>query len=440
MEHIKELKIEKVVFGGYGLGFHDGHAVFVTNGIPGDVVKVRIKYKKKDSLFGEIDFYIKHSPDYIPPPCEVFNKCGGCSWLNVSYESQLRYKTTILDELMRNLEFPINPVQCSPMISQYRNKSFLPVGGTTDSPKIGMFASQTHTVIEYKDCALHPKLYDRIIEIVKDYIKKAKVPIYDEKTGKGTLRHLGIRYSTRTGELIIILVTKTRKLPFTKQLVNMLSTEFKGLVGIIQNINPSSGNRILGEDDKLIYGEPYITEELMGKSYRIHYKSFFQVNTSQAEEMLKYVKLHINKDDTLIDAYCGTGSIGISLSSSCRKVIGIESVSEAIEDAKQNCSINSVDNCEFICGTVEESLKQVIEANNADVIVFDPPRKGLDPETVKLISDTRIAKIIYISCNPATQLRDLKGFISAGYKLKAMQAFDMFPHTWHIENIAVLEL
>ncbi|MBN2829259.1 MAG: 23S rRNA (uracil(1939)-C(5))-methyltransferase RlmD [Candidatus Cloacimonetes bacterium] len=438
-EYIEKLVIEKPVFGGYGLGFHEGHAVFVPNALIGDIVRVKIKYSKKGSLFGDIEDYIEHSPDYTKPICEVFGRCGGCNWLNLPYLKQLEYKTTIVKEILHELDFPIKAVQGSPVSNFYRNKSFLPISGSSKEPKIGMFAGQTHDVIEHETCMLHPKVFDDIADLIKAYIIKANVSIYDEVSGKGTLRHLGIRYSERTGQIIVILVTKTKKLPFTKQLVHLLQENVKNLVGVVQNINNDPGNRIMGSEDIVLYGVPYIEEELMGKSFRLHYQSFFQVNTSQAEAMLKFAAKFLQSESILVDAFCGTGSIGIALSEYCRKVIGIETVTQAVDDARENAKRNKIPNCKYYCGTVEHLLPQIIKSSSPDIIIFDPPRKGLDAQTVQLIVDSTIPRIIYISCNPSTQVRDLKLMVKAGYRLVEMQAFDMFPHTWHIENVAYLE-
>jgi 23S rRNA (uracil1939-C5)-methyltransferase len=398
-----------------------------------------IKYSKKSSLFGEIESYITHSPDYLQPVCEVFGTCGGCNWLNLSYSKQLDYKTSIISETLQELNFPIKRVIASPQENYYRNKSYMTVSGSTKDPKIGMFAGQTHQVIEHTNCMLQPGIYDTIALVIKEYITKANVSIYDETNGKGTLRHIGIRYSERTGQLMVILVTKTRKLPFTRQLVNTLQERVVGLVGVVQNINTGSGNRILGEDEVILYGVPYIEEKLMDKVFRLHYKSFFQVNTLQSEEMLRYISRFLKPECVLVDAFCGTGSIGIALSMFCAKVIGIESVAQAVEDARDNAKRNNILNCKYYCGMVEYLLEQVVKTSSPDVIIFDPPRKGLDVATLKLVADSTIPKIIYVSCNPTTQKRDLQFLVQAGYALVEMQAFDMFPHTWHIENIAILE-
>ncbi len=439
MKNIKSLKIEKPVFGGYGLGFWEGQSVFVPSALPGDIVDVKVKYTKKRSLFAEINKYVSHSPDYIEPECTAFSKCGGCNWSHLEYAKQIEYKTTIIRELFRDIDFHVKSVSPSPQERYYRNKSFMPVGGTTDSPLIGMFANQSHDVIEHEDCLLHPPLYKRIMDVIKDYIISAKVKIYDEKKQSGLLRHVGIRYSEVTEELLIILVTKSSKLPFTKQLVKRLTDEFPQVKGIIQNINPTNGNRILGEQEKILYGVPYLYDILCGKTFRINYQSFFQVNTPQAEAMLRYVSEYLTKDSVVIDAYCGTGSIGIALSDLCKEIIGIESVEEAVKDAKENAERNNMSNCHYYCGDVESVLPEIFKKTTPDTIIFDPPRKGMTKSIISATSGLGVKNIIYISCNPSTQVRDLKQFLEEGYIIKDIQPFDMFPYTWHIENIIVLE-
>ncbi len=439
MKSISKLKIVKPVFGGYGLGFWEGQSVFVPSALPGDVIDVRVKYTKKKSIFAEIEKYHEHSKDYVQPECSSFPNCGGCNWANLAYNTQIDYKTTIIRELFRDIDFTVESVTPSPVEKCYRNKSFMPVGGTTSAPLIGMFEGQTHNVIEHEECLLHPNIYNEVVDVVKRYIVSAKVKIYDEEKQMGQIRHVGVRYSKQTDEMLVVLVTKSGKLPFTKQLVSLLTEKFPQIKGIIQNINSSIGNKILGNKDKILFGVPFLKERLLNKLFRVNYKSFFQVNTKQAEQMLQFVAEYLTKNSIIIDAYCGTGSIGIALSDYCSRVIGIETVAEAVEDARNNAKLNNLTNCDYYCGEVEAILPELLKKVTPDTIIFDPPRKGMTSSIIEATSNLGIRRVIYVSCNPSTQHRDLKQFITNGYRILAIQPFDMFPYTWHIENIVILE-
>ena len=439
MKIIEKLKIEKLVYKGYGLGFNDSNPIFVPNSVPGDVVNVEIEYQKNDVFFGKIKDLIERSPYRIESDCVVFVKCGGCDWLNIPYEKQLEYKQLIINEIFRNVKVKkVNAILSSPLQEYYRNKSFFPISEVQAQPVIGMFERKSHTVIQHQDCKLYPPIFAKIAESFLSYMKAANVPVYNERTGKGTARHLGIRYSKATGDIIVVLVTKSRKLPFSKQLVRVLTEEFPEIVGIMQNINPKKTNTILGNENKILFGRDHIFEKIGKKKYKLHSSSFFQVNSGIAQQMYDFVRSNIGSNDKIIDAYCGVGSIGIFVADKAAEVIGIENNIFAVQDAVANAKLNKVENCNFITGDVEQELPILCRKEKFDTIIFDPPRKGLDDRMIKSLPDN-IKKIIYISCNPTTQVRDAKLFLEKGFKIILMQPFDMFPHTYHIENVLVLK-
>ncbi len=439
MKTIDKLKIEKLVYKGYGLGFNDSNPIFVPYSVPGDVANIEIEYQKKDVFFGKIKELIKRSPNRIEPDCEVFGKCGGCDWLNVPYEKQLEYKQLIINEIFRNISIiQIEEIIASPQRDYYRNKSFFPISEIQAQPVIGMFERKSHAVVPHKYCKLYPPIFAKISKSFLSYMKAANVPVYNERTGKGTARHLGIRYSKATGDILVVLVTKSRKLPFSKQLVRTLTEEFPEIVGIVQNINPKKTNTILGNENKLLFGRDHIIEKIGKKKYKLHSSSFFQVNSGIAEQMYDFVRLNIGSNDKIIDAYCGVGSIGIFVADKAAEVIGIENNNFAVQDAVANAKLNKVENCHFIEGEVEQELSILCRNREFDTIIFDPPRKGLNEHMIKSLPDN-IRKIIYISCNPTTQARDAKLLLEKGFKIILMQPFDMFPHTYHIENVLVLE-
>ena len=297
-----------------------------------------------------------------------------------------------------------------------------------------MLEKQSHKVIEHKKCLIQTEIFDQISQIVKEYLLASKIKIYDEFTGNGNVRHLGIRYSETTEEIIVILVTKNRKIPFSNQLVRTLTQKFENIVGIIQNINPQNTNVILGKDEKILFGKNYIFENIGGKKFKLDYNSFFQVNTKVAEKLYAFVLENLENNSIILDAFCGVGSIAISVAEKMKKVIGIDNFPNAIKNAEFNAKINNLKNCEFICANVEKEMKKM----DVDTIIFDPPRKGFDNSILENIPKN-VKKIIYLACDPITQLRDVTKLLNKGFVVKKIKPFDMFPHTFHIENAVILK-
>ncbi len=438
-EHIENLKIEKLVYKGYGLGFYQNLPVFVTNSVPGDVVDVEVAYTRGKVTFASIKKIISPSEWRIMPDCEVFANCGGCDWLNIAYERQLELKQQILAEIFQTIPIDeMKTIAASPQSEYYRNKSFFPISAQNDVPIAGMYARKSHQVVPHRNCKLHPRLFDEIAEVFLGYVSASHISIYNEKTGIGSARHLGMRYSEKTDQLLVMLVSKTRKIPFSKQLVRVLQENFSNLVGVVLNVNPHKTNVILGDDEKILSGCDHIFEEINGKRFKLNYHSFFQVNTEIAAAMYEFVKRQVRDSRNIVDAYCGVGSIGIYLSDSGKQIFGIESNSEACRDAAENVRLNRAENYQVITDKVEEELIKLAKHTNLDTIIFDPPRKGLDVSIFQQIPK-QIKKIIYISCDPNTQRRDVIKLMEIGFQAKMMQPFDMFPQTYHIENVLVLE-
>lgn len=438
MTIINKLKIEKLVYKGLGLGFHNSNPVFVSYAVPNDVVDVKVISRRRKVTFGKIEKIIEPSVARLKPDCDVFGNCGGCDWLNISYNKQLVYKQAIIEEIFSQIEIgQINKIN-STGPEPYRNKSFFPVAKQNGKPVAGMFASRSHDVIPHKNCKLQPAFIDEITRSILSYAEASKMKIYNEKEHAGNLRHIGVRYSAQTNEVIVILVTKTRKLPFSNQLVRVLLKDFPNIVGIIQNINKHKTNVILGSEEKVIYGRNFLNEQLGNIRYKLNYRSFFQVNAKQALEMYSFVKNNIVENSRIVDAYCGVGSIGLFLADKTAVVIGIENNVDAVKNAEENAAVNELENCKFIAGNVDSELTKIIRSKNIDTIIFDPPRKGLEQKIIEDLNDN-IKKIIYISCDPMTQVRDVKLMINKGFKPILMQPFDMFPHTYHIENVMILQ-
>ncbi len=437
-QELSSVLIEKLVFKGFGLGHSEGYTVFVMNAVPEDVVDVEVVHKKKGVLMCRITNFIKESPHRINPECEVFGKCGGCDWLNLPYDIQILFKQQVIESFFQEFDIPrVYPIIAAEEPYNYRNKSFLPVSGSVNDPHIGMFSRMSHEIVPHKNCRIQPEIFDRTVEVFRQYMIASKAEPYKEDTHSGMVRHIGLRCSSSTGEFVFIVVTKSKKLPFTQQLVREMTAHFPKLVGIVQNVNRSPGNTILGNDEKLLWGRDHIIENIGSKRFKINYKSFFQINSQQTHTLYSFICDNSGKNRNIVDAYSGIGSIGIYVSENAEKVFCIERNSSACADAAENARLNGVSNCEFIEGSVEDAIPKLTANNGIDTIIFDPPRRGLEGDIIECVAN--IPRIIYTSCNPSTQVRDIREFLRRGYRLCKVQPFDMFPHTYHIENVAILE-
>ncbi|HPY95832.1 MAG TPA: 23S rRNA (uracil(1939)-C(5))-methyltransferase RlmD [Candidatus Cloacimonadota bacterium] len=441
-KYLTSLKVEKCIHQGYGIAYAENTTVFIENALPNDIVDVEVLYFKKKNAFAQITNIIEPSPLRKDIKCSISDRCGGCNWVNIDYQQQLELKDLIIKDIYKSLDGTacIHPIKPSPQVYHYRNKSFLPLSMINGVPVYGMFERGSHNVEPQRECLLHPLLFNMIADEIIDYVKDTNLKIYEEDSHSGNLRHIGIRTNHDTSEVLLILVTKTRKLPFSKLLVKRITDKFPMVVGIIQNIQPDKSNVILGEEEKVLYGRAYLNEIIDDLKLQVHYKAFYQVNHQQAFTIYQHILNLTGVNKTIIDAYSGTGTIGLILAKRHNKVICIESNSEAIINAEYNAKYNNINNIEFVQGGVEAVLPKVVKDNKIDLIVFDPPRKGIDKKTIELMAALKIPEIIYMSCNPSTQVRDLNLFISKGYYIDVIHPYDMFPHTWHIESLCHLRL
>lgn len=443
---INKLEIEKIVYKGLGLSHYKGNPVFVYHGVPGDLVKVKVVHKKKKVYFAEIIKYNQKSDLQIPQKCDVFGICGGCDWLNLDYTQQLEVKKQNVDDFFQTLQHQgVKDVVGSPLTEQYRNKAIMPLTSQQGIPVIGMYARRSHRVIKTGNCYIQPQIFNEISKIILDHFYKYKVEIYNEKTGTGNVRYLGYRITglkkkadSKLCPILVIIVTRSRKIPFSKLLVNSLIIRFPNITGIIQNINKDFDNVILKEDEKVLYGRDYFIESIGSYIFNVHYSSFFQVNTTQTENLYRYVKSRVKTGYRVIDAYSGIGTIGIYISDKAEYVYCLEISSKSHNDAIHNAKTNNVENCEFINNNVEEGIGFIFTRDKIDLVIFDPPRKGLEQGSIDVIQKFLPAVVIYISCEPSTQKRDVEKLLEAGYKIEEIQPFDMFPQTYHIENVVVL--
>jgi 23S rRNA (uracil1939-C5)-methyltransferase len=364
----------------------------------------------------------------------------------MSYEGQLEFKTQRVKEVIERIgklqDVIVHPTLGMEEPYRYRNKVQLPVGKINGEVKIGFYAPRSHDIIGMDTCHIQDELADKVVKLTKEWIVKHNIEPYNEEKESGNVRHIMIRRGFKTAEVMVVIVTREEKLPFADEFVKLMLENIEGLKSVIQNINSRKTNVILGDKNKILWGESVITDYIGRFRFNISPLSFFQVNPVQTEVLyskaLEYANL--NGDETVFDAYCGTGTISLFLSQKAKKVYGVEIVPEAIEDAKKNAQQNGVDNVEFLVGESEKVIPELIERGiKAEVVVVDPPRKGCERSLLEAISKMAPKRIVYVSCDPATLARDLGILKELGYKTIEVQPVDNFPQTAHIENVARLE-
>lgn len=438
---IDRLTIQKMAMGGNGLGFFEGKAIFVPRTAIGDEISARITVSKKDHAFAQVIEYHKRGAGVIESKCGAFDAeeaCGGCDWLMLDYETQIRYKEMLMQELFKEERELLGGCIPSGRQFHYRNKVYMPVGKDLS---YGIYAWHSHAIVSHESCLNHPPVFDEIADYLMQLCHKANVEAYDEEKHSGCLRHIGLRCNRDASEIILILVCRSARLPFSQIIVKGITERFPQIKGIVQNINRAKTNVILGAEDKLLFGQNYLIDHLSDLSFRIGYRSFWQVNTSTMENILSVMRTMVNKHAKVIDAYCGIGAIGLSLASEISELIGIEEEKEAVADAEETAKNNGFTNARFIAGKFEQVFNDLVRDFQADVIILDPPRSGVAASALWAIRKARIPKILYLSCSPMSLHRDLKILTQDQcYRLCSLNSFDMFPNTWHIETLAVLEL
>lgn len=449
LNQIHEIKIDSQEhFKGNGVGRIEDFVVFVNGAVEGDVVNAKITKVKKTYGDAQITKILKPSSHRIEPECEVYKKCGGCSFLQIDYDFQLEVKEKFLKEALQKIgKFDIEKLQIGKIIRAeeplfYRNKIIQPVGLEGEKVISGFYRQNSHKIVDFKKCYIQPKVTNEIVNCIKSWATKSKIPIYNEENKSGILRNIFLRTNAEQTEVVVCLVTKGKKLPFWKTLLQELTSKFPEVVGLVQNFNSTEGNNVLSEEFNTLWGQDYIFETLGETKFKVSIGSFFQVNTAQTVLLYDLVKEFCNLSGTekLLDVYCGLGSIGIYLADQVEEVVGVEVSSQAIKDADLNADLNNFENCDFYCGKVEEVLPQLLEQEkHFEVIVVDPPRKGLSAETIEVISDFEPQKIVYVSCNPTTLARDLKIFTEKDFVIKKIVPVDLFPQTHHCEAVCLLE-
>lgn len=443
-----DITIEDIGSDGAGVGKADGFTLFVKDTIPGDRARVKIMKMKKRYGYARALQLLSLSPDRVTPVCSVARQCGGCQIQAMSYERQLVFKENkVKNNLQRIGGLDLTSFEMEPICGMsnpfgYRNKAQFPIGRDKNGRIVaGFYAGRTHSIIANTDCALGAPENERILKKVISWMEKYNIDPYDEKNGRGLVRHILIRCGFATKEIMVCIVINGRKLPKSEELAKSLN-EITGVTSITVNINMERTNVILGKEIVQIYGKPYIEDYIGDVKYQISPLSFFQVNPVQTKKLygkaLEYAGL--TGEEIVWDLYCGIGTISLFLAKSAKKVYGVEIVPEAIEDAKNNAKINGITNAEFYVGKAEEVLPQKYEKEGikADVIVIDPPRKGCDEALLDTIVKMEPKKVVYVSCDSATLARDLKYMRERGYEVVRGQAVDMFPMTVHCEVVTLL--
>lgn len=427
---------------GVGLCRIDTMVCFVKGSVRGDVCLVRVVKVLKNCLYGIIDQLITPSPHRIEPQCPHFPRCGGCDLQQVSYEEELHFKQTKVSEAMSRIggftppDFSVTP---SPDLLRYRNKAQFPVGLLEGAVKTGFFQPRSHTLVPVDDCLLQPEEANLLAHTVAQWAQCFGIAIYDEATKKGALRHIYVRKGENTLQLCIVSAKK--KLKYTEDLIERCRKAVPGLTSIVLNLNGLDTNAILGDHTTTLWGDSTICGKLCGNVFDISPKAFYQINTKQTEQLYNRVLDYAQLDgsQTVIDLYCGIGTISLYLARHAKEVWGIELVPEAIENARTNGENNGIENAQFICNDAGNGAGALIAKGiTADVLVVDPPRKGMDQVAIDAILQLAPQRLVYVSCDCATMARDAKLLCSQGYRLEALSAFDMFPRTSHVEVVVLM--
>ena len=439
------IQIDGLGSSGEGVGRLDGFTIFVDGALPEEYIEVKITKVKSNYAIGNLESIIQPSPYRISSPCSIADRCGGCQIQQMDYQKQLEYKQQLVRDNIERIgklkDVIIHPTIGMKNPFNYRNKAQFPIGIKDGKAILGFYAKRSHKIVAHHNCLIQHPVNNKITPIVKEYIDENNVSIYDEENHQGLLRHLVTRVGFITGEIMVILVANGKNLPNIKDLIKRLTNEAPEIVSIYININKGKTNVVLGRENKLIYGKEKIEDYIGDIKFKISPLSFYQVNPIQTEVLyekaLEYADLQGN--ETVYDAYCGIGTISLFLAQRAKKVIGIEVIPEAIEDARENARINKINNVAFHVGKAEEIMPQLFrEGEKADLVVVDPPRKGCDRKLLDTIIQMKAKKMVYVSCNPSTLARDLNYLEKGGFTVKEIQPVDLFPHTGHVESIILM--
>ncbi len=428
---------------GLGVARIEGCAVFVPNAIAGERCRIRIEKVGKTWASGKIVELLARSPHRVNRECPVAKLCGGCDFWHMDYEEECRAKAERVRQALNRIggeELEEIPILSAPTCYSYRNKAQYPVSSQKGRVYAGFYRSGTHSVVENKRCLILPEEMDQVKKLVVDYVNHYRISAYEETTREGLLRHIYVRRGAVSGQVLVCLVVNGRKLPHVDDLITRLQA-VPGFTSLVLSVNTKAGNTILGDEFITLYGPGYIEDTLCGLDFRLSARSFYQVNHHQAQRLYEaaIAQAQITKKDLVLDLYCGVGTITLAMAKAAGKVIGVEVVGQAVEDARENAKRNGIENAEFFCGDAgKAALKLNEQGISPDVVVVDPPRKGLNADTIEALHRMQPQRIVYVSCDPATLARDVALLKEKGYALKNAQAADLFPRCAHVESIVCL--
>ena len=434
-------------FEGEGIARIDNAVIFIPGAIKGEKAKIKILKVNSRVSYGKIIDVLEKSEFRKDSDCGTYPRCGGCNLRHIDYDKTVEIKKTGVESTLKKAlhrEIKVNEVIKMDEPFYYRNKLQYPIGFDKNGEMcMGVYAERSHTIIPTRDCKIQNKLCQNIANDLFDFAKLNGISAYNEETREGILRHFVIRFGRKTNEVMVTIVVNNLKIPKEEEMVKYITEKYPEIKTIVKNLNNKNTNVILGLECKTIFGDGYIYDFLGNKKFKISPLSFYQVNPIQTEKLYsKAVEFaELTGDETIFDLYCGIGTIGIFASDKVKKIYGIETIPEAIEDAKQNAKLNNIENAEFFVGDVEVALPKFLQENNIkpDCIFIDPPRKGCDKTAIETLLKIESNKIVYVSCNPATLARDLALF-EEKYEIKDLAICDMFPFTSHIESIAILKM
>ncbi|WP_085521093.1 23S rRNA (uracil(1939)-C(5))-methyltransferase RlmD [Tuberibacillus sp. Marseille-P3662] len=433
---------------GAGVAKVHGYTLFVPGALPEEQAEVEVTKTKKQYGFAKLIKTLSASDRRVDPPCELYDRCGGCQLQHLSYEGQLDFKRKQVQDAMTRIggltDVDVNPTLGMDHPWTYRNKASVPVAKRDGEFIAGFYQKRSHHIIDMDHCLIQSEDNDEVIQEAKRIAKDCGIEPYNEETHKGILRHIVTRTGNQTGEIMVVLVTKTKELPFRKRFLKELPQKFPGIKSIAHNINPKRTNTIFGDETRTLWGRDLIYDNIGDIKFAISPRSFYQVNPEQTKVLYdKAMELaELNGEETVIDAYCGIGTISLFLAQKAGQVYGVEVVPEAIDDARANAELNDLDNVSFEVGQAEDVIPRWYKDKGiqADVIIVDPPRKGCDEALLQTMIDMQPKRVVYVSCNPATLARDLRILEEGGFKTQEVQPVDQFPQTTHVECVSQLVL
>ena len=440
---IYEAVIDDYTAEGQGVAHIEGCAVFIPNAIFGEKVRVRIEKAQKTWAAGKITEILEKSPHRINRECPVAKLCGGCDFWHMDYAEETRLKAQRVKTCLNRIggeNLQEVPILSAPTCYGYRNKAQYPVAVKKGKAFAGFFRAGTHQVVENKRCLILPEQTDGVKDAVMDYVNQYRISVYDEVAHKGLLRHIYVRRGAVSGQILVCLVCNGDKLPKAEALIERLQ-KIPGFTTLVLSVNTKKGNTVLGDKFLTLYGPGYIEDTLCGLNFRLSARSFYQVNHHQAQRLYEAAisQAEITKNDLVLDLYCGVGTITLAMASAAGKVIGVEVIEQAVEDAKENALRNGIENAEFFCGDAgAAALELEKQGIHPDVITVDPPRKGLNADTIEAIDRMNPRRLVYVSCDPATLARDVALLKARGFQVKNALAADLFPRCSHVETVVLL--